>query len=81
MRTLVDFNDDERRDFYRDIVKTWVNGGNGATLAQKWGVKPYVVSGLANKLRKQGIPIPKRHRHFLLTPEFSAELTQIVRNA
>lgn len=73
-RGMLDLSEVEKKDLFRAVLEGW-DTKSVTNLAKELRVKPYVVSGVATKLRKKGIPLKKKGAgDTILTEDFIDEL-------
>jgi len=75
IKTMADLTDSERRELYLMVAREW-RTKTIDEIAASASVKRHVVSGIASRLRKAGVPLPRKAVRSFLTPEFVAELTK-----
>lgn len=64
MRTMADLSVEEKKELYREVVKNW-GRESVASIAERLNIKPYIISGIASRLRKVGIALPKLGSRFI----------------
>jgi len=68
MKSMYDFSETEKEQLYLDVIKNW-GKETAETIAARWNVKKCVVGGIASRLRKRGIALPKGNVSGFLTEE------------
>lgn len=74
MRSMYEVSEDEKKKMYKAVVEEAKNGLNWKEVAERFDVKPYVITGIATRIRKAGIPLPKRIGPAILTADFIQDL-------
>lgn len=69
----------ERKAIYMDVITTW-GKSRADEIAKKYNVKPSIIQGVATRLRKLGIALPKLSRATWITEDDLADFRKAFAN-
>lgn len=79
-KTIGDFSIDERKDLIRFVVENWMKM-TAAQLAEARDVKLHVITAIVARVRRAGIPLPRKTFSSIYDEDFINELKKKFQSA